>query len=331
MRYALSGSALVHVGIFGIALIGFVWPQPDDAPAPGAVTIDIVTMDTVSTNQHSTIQSTASQDMVSAGSVAVRGEPIVPVSPTTVQPSQPDVQTQPSETLEPIPPQEALEPARAETVEPQPAVARAATLLAAAPALVMPEDAVALAPSEPIVAERAPVLETAVETIEPVSIADYNAAPVPQTLSFQRPSEPTQRPRVQQPKPQAVAARASGNGGANNADAAAGKASTGQKGDAGGGGTADIAPWERQLRRALANAQRYPRAAKGATGDVTVHFYVSAAGSLSGLRIVASSGNAALDQAALDTVTRAAPFPPLPQGLGSARHAVRVPLGFTRN
>ncbi|MBS3848807.1 TonB family protein [Devosia sp. BSSL-BM10] len=315
MRYALSGSALVHVGIFGVALIGFTWPQPDDAPAPGAVTIDIVTMATVSTNQNATIESTASKNLVSSGTQAVQSAAIEPIPTQSLQPNQPEQPAPQPQATEPLPP-----------VTPVPA----ATVLATASALIETLDVVPLVSSAMASEPVTPALMPVSATLEPVSTADLNAAPVPHTLSFERPSEPTQRPR-QQPKPQAVAARSAGNGGSNNADTAAGKTSAGQQGGTGGGGSADIAPWERQVRRALANAQRYPRSAKGATGDVMVRFNVSASGALSSLRITASSGNAALDQAALDAVTRAAPFPPLPQGLGVSHQTVQIPLAFRRN
>ena len=39
------------------------------------------------------------------------------------------------------------------------------------------------------------------ETVEPEEVTDFNAAPVPHVLSFERPSAPTQRPRPQQPAP----------------------------------------------------------------------------------------------------------------------------------
>tara|TARA_R110002124_G_scaffold10096_10_gene50950 strand:+ start:4502 stop:5527 length:1026 start_codon:yes stop_codon:yes gene_type:complete len=341
MRYALSGSALVHVGIFGAALIGFVWPQPDDAPAPGAVTIDIVTMDTVSSNQNATLQTSSSENLVSSGSVAQEGAMIDPVETLTLQPVPqdqpplaPEVAEAPPRTETPtetLAPSQAVTPTPVEPIEAEPVAAAITPILAAAPDQVVSENLVALAPSTVQPAETAAVPVEIAQTIEPVSVADFNAAPVPHTLSFERPSRPTQRPRAEQPRPPTQAARQAGNGGANNADAAASKATSGQQGAVGGGGTADIARWEQQVRRAVANARRTPRAARGVTGEVLVSFTVSAGGSLSGVQIIASSGHPVLDQAARDTVTRAAPFPPIPAGLGMASRTVKLPLGFVRN
>ena len=81
-----------------------------------------------------------------------------------------------------------------------------------------------------------------------------------------------------------------------------------------------------QLRRAL----RYPAAAGRVTGEVLVDFTVSANGTASAIRISRSSGHTALDQAALDTVRRAAPFPAIPAGANRASWPFTVPLAFKR-
>lgn len=336
MRYALSGSALVHAGIFGTALLGFVWPQPDDAPAPGAVTVDIITMETVSTNRTATQESMSTQNLVSAGAQAVRSQTVDPVQSETVAPVEPAQAAVTAPILQPV------QPAQAAALPPvvqRPAPAAAAispseavpTVLATTVAAL---DAASMAPLEPAtVAETPiqPIIAAPARLIEPVAVSDAKTAPVPQTLSFTRSSAPSPRPAApRKPAPPPAPAQAAGNGGANNADAAAGKPAAGQQDGAGGGGTAEIAPWERQVRRKLAGAQRYPRAANGAAGDVVVGFTVSADGALSALSVLASSGNGVLDQAALDTVARAAPFPPIPVDAGLASKAMAIPLGFTR-
>lgn len=52
---------------------------------------------------------------------------------------------------------------------------------------------------------------------------------------------------------------------------------------------------------------------------VTVAFKIDARGSIRDLRLCASSGLPAADQAAIDAVRRAEPFPPLPQGALSGK------------
>ena len=367
MRYALSGSALLHAGLFGTALLSFAWPQPEDAPAPGAVTVDIVTMATVSTNVTATLDSMSTQDQVSAGAEAVQSPAIDPVQSETLAPVEPAQAAMTAPSVQPltpgpaaISPPVAVPPASAEPVQPVQAAAipPARPLPAAAappvvqspapmPALAGPPETVPsvlatladaldpapLAPLAPGALDRTrtvKVVAAPADVIEPVAVSDAKSAPVPQTLSFTRPSAPTPRPATPRKASPPPPAQAAGNGGTHAADTAAGRAAAGQQSGLGGGGAAEIAPWERQVRRKLASAQRYPRAANGASGDVLVSFTVLASGALSGLRIQVSSGNPVLDQAALDTVARAAPFPPIPAGAGLASKAVAIPLGFVR-
>ncbi|MCR4266221.1 energy transducer TonB, partial [Nitratireductor sp. ZSWI3] len=83
-----------------------------------------------------------------------------------------------------------------------------------------------------------------------------------------------------------------------------------------------------KLRRSL----RYPSAAKRERlrGEVQVRFTVARNGSVSGISVVRSSGSPVLDQAALETVRRAAPFPQIPSEAGRASWPFTVPLAFIR-
>jgi protein TonB len=60
-------------------------------------------------------------------------------------------------------------------------------------------------------------------------------------------------------------------------------------------------------------------AADGASGTVTVRLTVTRSGALADLSIAASSGNAALDEAALKAVRAAGRFPAAPEGLSQGR------------
>ncbi|GLQ11845.1 hypothetical protein GCM10007913_37770 [Devosia yakushimensis] len=328
MRYALSGSALVHAGIFGIAFVGFAWPQPEDAPPPGAVTVDIVSVSSVSSNLTSTLEEGSAENLVSSGSETVSPEPsetLEPVEPE-IETAQPPVEEAlPPEAVEPPPPEEAppVETATAEPVEAEPIEPVTETMEVAVLATPMSTPA----PIDTV----APM---ATETVEPEEVTDFNAAPVPHVLSFERPSAPTQRPRPQQPAPTQQATRPAlqkppqqGNSGQSNADSAAAQATAGQQGAQGSGGAAQTASWERQVSRRLNNAKRYPRSAGGATGTAVVRFTIAANGGLGGVSLIRSSGHPALDQAAIDAVTRAAPFPPPPDGTS---RGLGVPVDFTR-
>ena len=64
----------------------------------------------------------------------------------------------------------------------------------------------------------------------------------------------------------------------------------------------------------LRRHQHYPRAARraGLEGTATVRFVIDRRGALRARELVASSGHAALDRAALELLERAAPYPALP-------------------
>lgn len=311
MQRALPGSLLAHAAIIGVGLVGFAWPQPDDAPAAEAVNVSIVTMSSVSTNATAVVQSDATENLVSSGTAAPTVEP---VTPDTIEPV-----TDPITPLRPETPQQALaEPVSATKPEPLEQSTEPVTEVA-----LLSSSAIASLTSQPLTATPAP-------TIDPVSSEDLSAAPVPRTLSFERPSEPTARPAPQQPKPTppkppTPQPTQSGNGGSNNADAIASAASSAQQAGGGSGGEAETAryPGEvlRKLRRAL-------RSGNGPSGEVVVRFTVLANGQVAGVSIGRSSGNAAVDQAGLATVSRAAPFPPIPPQADRSDWTFDVPLAF---
>jgi protein TonB len=68
-------------------------------------------------------------------------------------------------------------------------------------------------------------------------------------------------------------------------------------------------------------ARSKPRA--GQRGSATVSFTIGAGGALRSARVAKSSGNARLDQMALATVRKAAPFPP-PSSLSGASYSIRI-------
>jgi periplasmic protein TonB len=82
------------------------------------------------------------------------------------------------------------------------------------------------------------------------------------------------------------------------------------------------------LRRSL----RYPSQARRQriTGEVHVAFTVARDGGVSSVRVVRGSGHPVLDQAALETVQRAAPFPGIPDAANRSAWEFTVPLAFSR-
>ena len=72
---------------------------------------------------------------------------------------------------------------------------------------------------------------------------------------------------------------------------------------------------ELAVRDWLKRYQHYPRAARraGLEGTARVRFVISRDGALRERELVASSGHAVLDRAALELLERAAPYPALPR------------------
>ena len=163
----------------------------------------------------------------------------------------------------------------------------------------------------------------------------------PKKESSPAPRKPAAK-RQSAEKPAAKATpRKSGARGRNEASAARGVAdgkaegkalASGKNGAASAAGNAAVSNYPgrvaAKLRRAVAGIPRLARA--GARRDVHVHFVVTASGQVASVRIARSSGSPALDTAALATVRRAAPFPPIPEGAGRSNWAFSVPLGVAR-
>lgn len=82
----------------------------------------------------------------------------------------------------------------------------------------------------------------------------------------------------------------------------------------------------------LQQAKRFPEKARarGDEGRAGVRLSIQRSGALGHAQVVRSSGSALLDQAALDTVRRAAPFPPLPAEIAGAALVLNAPMNFTQ-
>jgi protein TonB len=85
------------------------------------------------------------------------------------------------------------------------------------------------------------------------------------------------------------------------------------------------------IRQAVAEHKHYPMLARRMLeeGQVVVAFSVNAQGELSALRIAQSSGSERLDEAALQAVRDAAPFPPFPEGVQRTQWSFTLPLRFS--
>lgn len=85
-----------------------------------------------------------------------------------------------------------------------------------------------------------------------------------------------------------------------------------------------------EVQRAVARAQVYPEEARRArkTGTAVIAFVVQSNGRISGARLARSSGDPALDRAALAAVGRLGRVRPIPAAFGRSTWALQVPIRF---
>jgi periplasmic protein TonB len=114
--------------------------------------------------------------------------------------------------------------------------------------------------------------------------------------------------------------------------ASTGGTSSGQAAQANAAGNAAVSNYPGQVASRLRRSLRYPREAQrqGIRGEVHVRFTVNSGGGVGGISIARSSGSPVLDQAAIATVQRAAPFPAIPAAAGRNSWPFTVPLVFSR-
>ncbi len=95
-------------------------------------------------------------------------------------------------------------------------------------------------------------------------------------------------------------------------------------------GRAKLSSYLGRVASKVRRQKRYPKAAlrKKQGGTAVVAFTITKRGSVIGVRLKRRSGNAALDREVLNMVRRAAPFPPIPKGMGRSRIALSIPVRF---
>jgi len=303
--------------------------------APAALVIDIAQL------------GFASADQVSSG------EEITPTETPTSEPLTPEPMTE----VTPEPQVQPVTPTPTAEATPRPPVETPSVPI---PAVEAPSE-VQIAATPPV--ERSEPLQQAVtppaeaETIE----AAEEQVPIPEEapLPTRRPEQPVkrveekpelrretprERPRQQaEPVRKAQPQRQAGNRGQNDSDARQGQSEGRETGRANAAnaignsrsarsGNAAVSNYPGQVVSKLRRSLRYPREARSQRlrGEVQVAFTVSGSGGVGGVRIARSSGSPVLDRAALETVQRAAPFPPIPADAGRSNWTFTVPLAFTR-
>jgi protein TonB len=235
-----------------------------------------------------------------------------------LQAGDPDEEIQPEE----IKPEE-VEPPLAEVAEVPPVQSE---ITAETPTDIVPTEADVILPAEeilPVVAEQPEITAT----VAPAEIVVPEEKPEPEEVKPEPEKKPEPKKKPEKEKPKKVVKKQAGDEGkqqtaANKGqeDGVEGAAASNAQGKKGAfsrqSGNANSSNYDGKVRAKLARAKRYPSSARRerAQGSVVVRFVVSANGGVSGVSIARSSGFAVLDEAAMDAVQRAAPFPDTPDG-----------------
>jgi periplasmic protein TonB len=211
---------------------------------------------------------------------------------------------------------EPVEPVKAQAVQPEPVVEPVPT--------PMPELTQQMTPTPTVMAALTPMpaAPTAPVTAQAPKVETITAEP-PETeapLQSQRPKEKTPEVVKKKPKKKPVKkVEKRGNAKRDNtkgADAGQNKdakaTTTGQTQKAASqAGNAAVSNYPGQVMRRISRVGK-PRVKS--KGEAVIAFTISASGGLGGVSVARSSGSAALDQAALSLIRKAAPFPKPPAG-----------------
>ncbi len=223
------------------------------------------------------------------------------------------VETERLETAEP----ESMEPVETEPVEPDtttPDRAPQETVEEVIPDLVeapLPEVAMALPTPKPDIVEAEPEPKPAPK---PFAKKPVEKKPAPE--------KPVRKEAKKKPaQPAAAAAQASAN------DAPKKAAPRPTEGAKSSGESP--ARWQSRVNAHLNRFKRYP-AGERETGQAAVRFSIDASGRVLSAALARSSGNAALDRAAVEMVRRASPVPAPPPAIAKSRMSLTVPVRFSR-
>lgn len=318
MRTAIPASLGLHFGLVIAAWLVTQVPAAVDQMSAESVSVEILSVESFVSASASEVPTEATETLVSSGAEAA-----TPSEPQSVEAVE-------TALVAAAAPAEAIETDAPVSAEVLTASIAGSVPVAAALSLRF-DPAAALAAAKPIelapadVARAEPVGQPALEPL----VEAAAVVPMPKPRILRKPVEdPAGKPvrkAAEKPAKPAVA----GNGGKAEADSTAAAASGGT-GKANDGGSAAVGKYPGQVQSKVTRAAKYPAKAKGAKGEAEVRFTLDAGGRVLKLSLARSSGNAALDAAALAAVERAAPFPPIPEGAGRASWSFTVPLLFRK-
>ena len=294
---ALLGAVALHAS----ALVLFWEPSQAGTPAPGNGGIEVALGPAgAPAGGLTAAEAVAPAEVVPTDTPpeTVDAEPVETVPAVT--PTAPQPVVEPLETTEPVEPVEVAE------VVPPPAPVSAPEVVAAPP---LPEPP----PVKPEPPE--PVAEVEPRPMVPPAVAERTALAASKAADA---SEPIQTAAVPGNAGVSGDAEPSTTG---TQDATPGGGMVGAPGDSYNG---LLSAWLQKHHEFPARAQR-----RNLYGATRVRFTIDRDGNLIGYEILASSGHRILDEAAIATLKRAEPFPPMPADLPGAQYAPDVEIKFT--
>ncbi|WP_414834069.1 TonB family protein [Afifella sp. YEN Y35] len=337
-RVAWIVAAVVAVALHAAVLVTFM-ASPESALDGGAGQPEAVA-GIAEADFFQMMSDVSANDAESPSDVVETGEPLDPVEETQV------VEAIAPETLEEVVPEEVPPSQDEETAEPP----TPDTVEQVPPEQVLPSEPDEVAEARP--AEEVEPVEEVLQPVEEVTemtalspepeVAMPQARPdaVPQeVLEAYRAEKQAEREaaeRRQRERAEAAARRRAESQEAARRDVARSRPAPSAGARAGGGGSQAQGPSRRAMAtynsRIYAHLARYKRYPSGGRGDgtVTVRFTISASGAAGGVRLTGSSGDAALDRAAVAMVNRASPFPRIPPEFGRSSMTFTVPVSYTR-
>ena len=297
------GSCLFHAAIVIALLFTFV-ATPEEAQEEAGDTVSVIMIGNSDADQMATGEENPQTEPEQATAEAVQPQP-TEVTPEPAQPPQPDV----------VQPQ-TVETQQLQTVEP-----------------VEQTQPTAVAPEQPqILATQVPAETTVIQSAEPVQPVDSQVAeaqptePPPEVVTPVEKPKPVERPKEVK-KPVAKVAKAkSGSRGESEQDSKRGSADGTEAAQSdqnsqlnarkAGSGDAAIANYTGKVQARIKRyVQRVPsKYEKGLT--LVVRLTIGSNGELRSLSVARSSGDSGLDQAVIEQVRKAAPFPSLPSEWG---------------
>jgi len=174
-----------------------------------------------------------------------------------------------------------------------------------------------------------PGAEAARQKLTETLVAQAETTPTPPSPIEHDPVEAVETPKKKiepKPKPRQPSQQANlGNGGAAQADTTASSVSGGGQGKKDDGGGAAASKYEGQVQAKVNRAVRKVATSRGGRG--ILRFALGANGNVLSVSILDSSGDPAVDAAAVTAVQRAAPYPAIPPATGKTSWSFGLPFG----